>query len=133
MADITVSPDIDSFLQSNSNAAARSNLELGTAATTAAADYATAAQGATADTALQNGDTFDELIDGTTNKAFTATEQTKLAGIATGAEVNTINTTSTGEPITTSPVENVISISQTDYDAAIVAGTTVATTFYIIT
>lgn len=36
----------------NSAATARTNLELGTAATTAASDYATAAQGATADTAL---------------------------------------------------------------------------------
>ena len=133
MADFTVFSDIDTLLQSGSNAAARANLGLGTAATTAAADYATAAQGATADTALQNGDTFDELIDGTTNKAFTATEQTKLTGIATAAEVNTINTTSTGEPATSNLVENVVSISQTDYDAAIVAGTTVTTTFYIIT
>jgi hypothetical protein len=85
MADFTVSPSIDTLLQSASNAAARSNLELGTAATTASTDYATAAQGTTADSALQNGDTFDELIDGTTNKAFTDTEQTKLSGIATGA------------------------------------------------
>ena len=80
MADLTVSPDIDTLLLSASNGAARTSLGLGTAATTAATDYATAAQGATADSALQNGDTFDELIDGTTNKAFTATEQTKLAG-----------------------------------------------------
>ena len=133
MADFTVFTDIDTLLQSTSNSAARTNLGLGTAATTAAADYATAAQGATADTALQNGDTFDELIDGTTNKAFTDTEQTKLSGIATGAEVNTINTTSTGEPATSNPVYNVVNISQVDYDAAIVAGTTVTTTFYIIT
>ena len=46
MADFTVSPDIDALLLSASNGAARSNLELGTAATTAATDYATAAQGA---------------------------------------------------------------------------------------
>lgn len=32
--------------------------------------------------------TFDDLTDGTTNKAFTATEKTKLSGIAAGAEVN---------------------------------------------
>lgn len=31
---------------------------------------------------------FDDLSDGTTNKAFTATEKNKLSGIATGAEVN---------------------------------------------
>lgn len=34
-------------------------------------------------------DTFDDLADGTTNKAFTSTEKTKLAGIATGATANT--------------------------------------------
>ncbi|MHA7109232.1 hypothetical protein ACRTDU_03850 [Sunxiuqinia elliptica] len=32
--------------------------------------------------------TFDNLTDGTTNKAYTATEKTKLAGISSGAEVN---------------------------------------------
>ena len=123
MADITVSTDIDSFLQSATDALARTNLGLGTAATTAAADYATAAQGALADSA-QQPPVEGPFVDG---------DKTKLDGIEAGAEVNTINTTSTGEPITTSPVENVVSISQTDYDAAIVAGTTVATTFYIIT
>jgi hypothetical protein len=30
----------------------------------------------------------DTIVDGTTNKVFTATEQTKLSGIAAGAEVN---------------------------------------------
>ena len=129
MADFTVYPDIDTLLQSTSNAAARSNLGLGSAATTASTDYATAAQGTTADSALQNGDTFDELIDGTTNKAFTATEQTKLAGIAAGAEVNTINTLLAGEPAGSDLVLNAVSLTQAEYDA----GTPVATTFYIIT
>ena len=32
-------------------------------------------------------DTFDDLADGTTNKAYTGTEKTKLAGVETGAEV----------------------------------------------
>lgn len=32
--------------------------------------------------------TQDEITDGTTNKAFTSTEKTKLSGIASGAEVN---------------------------------------------
>ena len=53
MADFTVYSDIDTLLQSAANAAARSNLELGTAATTAAADYATAAQGLLADSSVQ--------------------------------------------------------------------------------
>ena len=129
MADFTVFTDIDTLLQSGSNAAARTNLGLGTAATTASTDYATAAQGTLAGTALQNGDTFDELIDGTTNKAFTDTEQTKLAGIAAGAEVNTINTALTGEPAGSDLVLNAVSLTQAEYDA----GTPVATTFYIIT
>ena len=129
MADFTVLTDIDTLLQSANNAAARSNLGLGTAATTAATDYATAAQGTLAGTALQNGDTFDELIDGTTNKAFTDTEQTKLSGIATGAEVNTINTALAGEPAGSDLVLNAVSLTQAEYDA----GTPVATTFYIIT
>ena len=53
MADFTVSSDIDTLLLSASNGAARTSLGLGTAATTAATDYATAAQGATADSAQQ--------------------------------------------------------------------------------
>ena len=38
----------------------------------------------------KNGDAFsaDNHVSGDTNKVFTATEQTKLSGIATGAEVN---------------------------------------------
>lgn len=32
--------------------------------------------------------TFDDLTDGTTNKAFTSSDETKLNGIAAGAEVN---------------------------------------------
>lgn len=71
--------------------------------------FATAAELAAIATAVQPGDlddvafsgayadlsgtptiptTFDDLADGTTNKAFTATEKTKLSGIAAGAEVN---------------------------------------------
>lgn len=33
----------------------------------------------------------DSTVDGTSNKVFTAAEKTKLAGIASGAEVNTVN------------------------------------------
>jgi len=95
-----------------------------------AADYATAAQGVLADSA-QQPPAEGPFVDG--DKTDLDANTTKLAGIEAGAEVNTINTTSTGEPITTSPVENVVSISQADYNTAIGAGTTVATTFYIIT
>ena len=130
MADFTVFTDIDTLLQSTSNAAARSNLGLGSAATTASTDYATAAQGVLAGTA-QQPPVEGPFVDG--DKTDLDANTTKLAGIEAGAEVNTINTTPTGEPTPTSPVENVVRISQVDYDAAIVAVTTVPTTLYIIT
>jgi len=40
-----------------------------------------------------NGDAFDQdnMVDGATNKNYTATEQTKLAGIDPGAEVNAVD------------------------------------------
>lgn len=53
MPNLIVVTPIDTFMASADQAAMRTNLGLGTAATTAATDYATAAQGATADTALQ--------------------------------------------------------------------------------
>lgn len=36
--------------------------------------------------------TFDEISDGATNKAFTSTEKTKLAGVEDGAQVNVVMT-----------------------------------------
>jgi len=129
MADLTLTTDMDVLLGSSSNAVARSNLGLGTAAITNSTAYATAAQGALADSSVQSGDTFDELVDGATNKAFTATEETKLSGIATGAEVNTIDSEVSGEPSGSDQVVNVVSLTQAEYDA----GTPVATTFYVIT
>ena len=119
MADITVSTDIDSFLQSATDALARTNLGLGTAATTAAADYATAAQGALAASA-QQPPVEGPFVDG---------DKTKLDGIAAGAEVNTIDSAVSGEPTGSDQVLNVVSLTQAEYDA----GTPVATTFYIIT
>jgi hypothetical protein len=119
MADITVSTDIDSFLQSATDALARTNLGLGTAATTAATDYATAAQGALADSA-QQPPVEGPFVDG---------DKTKLDGIAAGAEVNTIDSAVSGEPTGSDQVLNVVSLTQAEYDA----GTPVATTFYIIT
>ena len=126
MADITVSTDIDSFLQSATDALARTNLGLGTAATTAAADYATAAQGALAASA-QQPPVEGPFVDG--DKTDLDANTTKLAGIEAGAEVNTINTKLAGEPTGSDLVLNVVSLTQAEYDA----GTPVATTFYIIT
>ena len=126
MADFTVSSDIDSLLQSSSNSAARSNLGLGTAATTASTAYATAAQGATADSAQQPP--FEgPFVDG--DKTNLNNNTLKLAGIEAGAEVNTINTALAGEPTGSDLVLNAVSLTQAEYDA----GTPVATTFYIIT
>jgi len=70
--------------------AARTTLGLGTAATTASTDYATAAQGTTADAALpRTGGAMTGAI--TTNSTFdgrdVATDGTKLDGIEAGADV----------------------------------------------
>jgi hypothetical protein len=71
---------------------ARTNLGLGTAATTAATDYATAAQGTLADSALQSSDigitvqAQSAVLDATT-ASYTTTEQTKLSGIEDAADV----------------------------------------------
>ena len=72
----------------NNSGAARTNLGLGTAATTAASAYASAAQGTTADAALPKaGGAMSGAI--TTNSTFdgrdVAADGTKLDGIATGA------------------------------------------------
>ena len=89
-------------------AAARTNLGLGTAATTASTDYATAAQGALADSALQSADigvsvqayNANTVIDAAyvhTDNNYTTAEKSKLAGIEAGADVtDTINVTAAG-------------------------------------
>ena len=80
--------------------AARTNLGLGTAATTASTAYATAAQGATADNSLpKSGGAMTGAI--TTNSTFdgrdVATDGTKLDGIEASADVtDTVNVTAAG-------------------------------------
>lgn len=72
---------------------------LGTAATTDSTDYATTAQGALADSALQSSDigvsvqayNANTVVDASyvhTDNNYTTTEKNKLAGIEAGAEVN---------------------------------------------
>lgn len=56
MANLTTSTAVDTFLGSANQAAMQTNMALGTAATTASTDYATASQGALADTAVQPAD-----------------------------------------------------------------------------
>jgi len=92
----------------SSASAARTNLGLGTAAITNSTAYATAAQGALADTAVQpaaianmletsdigvsvqayNANTVVDASYVHTDNNYTTTEKNKLAGIAEGAEVN---------------------------------------------
>ena len=70
---------------------ARTNLGLGTAATTNSTAYATAAQGTKADTALQTLGSVTGHTDVTSagsGAIITSVERTKLSGIASGAEVN---------------------------------------------
>ena len=60
--------------------------------------------------------------------SYPSADATKLSGIETGADVNTINSTVTGEPTGSDLVLNVVSLTQAEYDA----GTKVATTLYVI-
>jgi len=116
-------------------ASARDVLGLGTAATTASTDYATAAQGALADTALQDATAFATAAQGTKadgalqlsggtmtgNIAMTSTETvdgrdlsvdgSKLDGIEAGATAD-----QTAAEVTSSATGN---ISATDVDSAI--------------
>jgi hypothetical protein len=81
-------------------AAARTNLGLGTAATTASTDYATAAQGSLADSAVQPNDspTFGSItVTGTVDGRDVAADGTKLDGIEAGADItDTANVTAAG-------------------------------------
>lgn len=77
------------------------------------------------------GITTQQATNITTNTAkvsFDSASSTKLGGIEAGAEVNTINSTTTSEPTGSDLVYNVVSLTQAEYDA----GSPVATTFYLI-
>ena len=126
MADFTVLTDIDTLLQSADNAAARSNLGLGTAATTAAADYATAAQGALAASA-QQPPVEGPFVDGdktTWTLTLQSSQESKLVRRSTRSTLHLL-----AIPTGSDLVLNAVSLTQAEYDA----GTPVATTFYIIT
>lgn len=123
MADITVSNDVDQLLKSIDKIALRSNLGLGTVAITNVDDYATANQGALADSAQQ------PLSEG----PFEDGDKTKLDGIAAYAEINTIDSNTTFEPAGSAQILNVVSISQLEYNTAANNGLINPSTFYIIT
>jgi hypothetical protein len=95
---------------------ARTNLGLGSAATTAASAYATAAQGTTADAALpKTGGAMTGAI--TTNSTFdgrdVATDGAKLDGIAAGAN-NYVHPNHTGEVTSTADGATVIADNVVD-------------------
>lgn len=122
MADFTVFTDIDTFLQSANNTAARTNLGLGTAATTASTAYATSTQGTTADSSLQ------PAAINTTVQGYSA-NLAAWSGIDVAILDDVVFTKTAAEPTGSDQVFNVVSLTQAEYDA----GTPVATTFYIIT
>jgi len=69
-----------------------------------------------------------DVVANTAKISFDSASSTKLGGIEAGAEVNTINSTTTSEPTGSDLVYNVVSLTQAEYDA----GSPVATTFYLI-
>lgn len=77
MADLTTSTDVDTFMGSADQAAMRTNLGLGSAATADSTDFATSAQGALADSSIQGttGSTDNRVVraDGTGGKNIQAT------------------------------------------------------------
>lgn len=81
--------------------------------------------GTTASTALAG----DTTIISAQQATDIANNTTKLNNIEAGAEVNTIDSSVSGEPTGSDQVINVVSLTQAEYDA----GTPVATTLYIIT
>lgn len=73
---------------SNVDNTSDANKPVSTATAAALAGKATTAQGAKADTALQSGASLDAISESATSKKFSATERTKLAGVAAGATAN---------------------------------------------
>ena len=69
-----------------------------------------------------------DVVANTAKISFDSASSTKLGGIEAGADVNTINSTTTSEPTGSDLVYNVVSLTQAEYNA----GSPVATTFYII-
>jgi hypothetical protein len=77
MPNLTTSTDVDTFMGSADQAAMRTNMSLGTAATQDSTAFATAAQGSLADSAVQPGDLGTAAYQNTT--AFATAAQGTLA------------------------------------------------------
>jgi len=108
----------------SSASAARTNLGLGTAATTASTDYATAAQGSLADSAVQPNDSpsFGSVtVSGTVDGRDVAADGSKLDGIENNADItDTANVTAAGA-LMDSEVTNLAQVkafSSADYATA---------------
>lgn len=86
--------DVEEAARASADTTLQTNIDAEASARTAAITSASTADRARANhTGTQSADT---VTDGTTNKAFTATERTKLAGVATGATANSSDATLLG-------------------------------------
>jgi len=93
-------------------------LQLGTTSTTALAG----------DTTTISAQQATDISNNNNKISFDTTSSNKLNGIETGAEVNTINSKTGGEISGSDQVENIVSLTQAEYNA----GSPNATTLYII-
>ncbi len=85
----------------------------------------------------------DDIAEGTNNLYYTearvsantnvSNNTTKLSGIAAGAEVNTIDSSTSGEPSGSTTSDNIVVISQSNYNTALQQGTLNTDTLYFIT
>ena len=87
MSNLTTSTDVDTFMGSANQAAMRTNMSLGTAATADSTDFATAAQGSLANSAVQPGDLGTAAYSDTT--AFATAAQGTLADSSIQGTVGT--------------------------------------------
>jgi hypothetical protein len=134
----SVNGNVGAVTLTTSNVAEGTNkyMVLGTTASTALAGDTALLQLGTSSTTALAGDTTvisaqqaTDISNNNNKISFDSTSSTKLGGIETGAEVNTIDSIVSGEPTGSDQVINVVSLTQAEYDG----GTKVATTFYIIT